>query len=181
MFLDSLKKREIKSLKKKKNELIESYNEKIENNKKKTVKTKKNMADEIKEDINDTTFLEKNILGINKEYDSKLYDQKIKKLESFILEEYLKYYLKNEENQKKIKNKDDEIMEIDIEFGKDVEKEMKNEELSDEEETKVELNEENQDIIDKIFELKKIGKEKKFTYILNSKWKKNKRKNKKTK
>ena len=72
-------------------------------------------------------------------------------------------------------------MEMDIEFGKDVEKEMKNEELSDEEETKVELNEENQDIIDKIFELKKIGKEKKFTYILNSKWKKNKRKNKKTK
>ena len=37
-------------------------------------------------------------------------------------------------------------MEMDIEFGKDVEKEMKNEELSDEEETKVELNEENQDI-----------------------------------
>ena len=72
-------------------------------------------------------------------------------------------------------------MEMDIEFGKDVEKEMKNEELSNEEETKVELNEENQDIIDKIFELKKIGKEKKFTYILNSKWKKNKRKNKKTK
>jgi len=72
-------------------------------------------------------------------------------------------------------------MEMDIEFGKDVEKEMKNEELSDEEETKVELNEENQDIIDKIFELKKIGKEKKFTYILNSKWKKNKRKNKKIK
>ena len=58
-------------------------------------------------------------------------------------------------------------MEMDIEFGKDVEKEMKNEELSDEEETKVELNEENQDIIDKIFELKKIGKEKKFNYILN--------------
>ena len=72
-------------------------------------------------------------------------------------------------------------MEMDIEFGKDVEKEMKNEELSDEEETKVELNEENQDIIDKIFELKKIGKEKKLTYILNSKWKKNKRKNKKIK
>ena len=59
------------------------------------------MADEIKEDINDTTFLEKNILGINKEYDSKLYEQKIKKLESFTLEEYLKYYLKNEENKKK--------------------------------------------------------------------------------
>ena len=46
-------------------------------------------------------------------------------------------------------------MEMDIEFGKEVEKEMK-----DEEETKIDLNEENQDIISKIFELKKLEKEK---------------------
>ena len=55
-------------------------------------------------------------------------------------------------------------MEIDEEFGKEVEKEM-NEEIS-EEETKIDLNEENQDIIDKIFLLKKFEKEKKFIYIL---------------
>jgi len=38
-------------------------------------------------------------------------------------------------------------MEIDNEFGKEVEKDMENEEISDEE-TKIYLNEENQDIID---------------------------------
>ena len=53
-------------------------------------------------------------------------------------------------------------MEIDEEFGKEVEKEMNDEEIS-EEETKIDLNEENQDIIDKIFLLKKFEKEKKFT------------------
>ena len=41
-------------------------------------------------------------------------------------------------------------MEMDIEFGKEVEKEMKEEEIS-EEETKIDLNEENQDIIAKRF------------------------------
>ena len=96
------------------------------------------MADEIKEDINDTTFLERNILGFNKNYDLKLYEQKIKKLENYSLEEYLKYYLKKEEKKqeeeekkkqkKKKKSNDDEIneikelMDLDEEFGEEVEK-----------------------------------------------------------
>ena len=50
-------------------------------------------------------------------------------------------------------------MEMENEFGKEVEKEMMEEEIS-EEETKIDLNEENQDIVDKIFELKKLEKEK---------------------
>ena len=50
-------------------------------------------------------------------------------------------------------------MKIDEEFGKEVEKEMNDEEIS-EEETKIDLNEENKDIIDKIFLLKKFEKEK---------------------
>ena len=50
-------------------------------------------------------------------------------------------------------------MEIDQEFGKEVEKEMNEEEIS-EEETKIDLNEENKDIIDKIFLLKKNFKKK---------------------
>ena len=57
------------------------------------------MKDEIKEDINDTTFLERNIIGFNKEYDINLYNQKIKKLENYSLEEYLKYCLKKEEKK----------------------------------------------------------------------------------
>ena len=69
-------------------------------------------------------------------------------------------------------------MEMDIEFGKDVEKEIKIEELSDDEDTKVELNEENQEINDKIFELKKIGKENNFAYIFNTKGKKTREKTK---
>ena len=56
-------------------------------------------------------------------------------------------------------------MELENEFGKEVEKEMMEEEIS-EEETKIDLNEENQDIEDKIFELKKLEKEKKFTYTI---------------
>ena len=74
------------------------------------------MADEIKEDINDTTFLERNILGFNKNYDLKLYEQKIKKLEDYSLEEYLKYYLKKEEKKqeeeekKKAKKRKNQIM-----------------------------------------------------------------------
>ena len=86
-------------MKKKKKELTNEYNEKIEENKKKEIKTKKNMAEEIKEDLNDMTFFERNILGFNKEYNLKLYEQKIKKLESFTLEDYLKYYLKKEEKK----------------------------------------------------------------------------------
>ena len=76
------------------------------------------MADEIKEDINDTTFLEKNILGFTKNYDKILFEKKRKKLENMNLEEYLKYYLKKEEkkqeeekkskSKKKLKNGDDE-------------------------------------------------------------------------
>ena len=42
-------------------------------------------------------------------------------------------------------------MEMENEFGKEVEKEMMEEEIS-EEETKIDLNEENQDIVDNIFE-----------------------------
>ena len=75
------------------------YDEKIEINKTKEVKQKKSMADEIKEDINDTTFLEKNILKDNQEYDKKLIEKKIKILEGYTLEEYLKYYLKKEEKK----------------------------------------------------------------------------------
>ena len=62
-------------------------------------------------------------------------------------------------------------MEMENEFGKEVEKEMMEEEIS-EEETKIDLNEENQDIVDKIFELKKLEKEKKFTYTLKANFKK---------
>ena len=69
-------------------------------------------------------------------------------------------------------------MEIDQEFGKEVEKEMNEEEIS-EEETKIDLNEENKDIIDKIFLLKKFEREKKFTYILNADFKTKKRRKKK--
>ena len=36
------------------------------------------MAEEIKEDLNDMTFFDRNILGFNKDYDLKLYEQKIK-------------------------------------------------------------------------------------------------------
>ncbi len=46
---------------------------------------------------------------------------------------------------------------------------------SSEEETKIDLNEENQDIKDKIFELKKLEKEKKFSYTLKADFKKRKR------
>ena len=56
-------------------------------------------------------------------------------------------------------------MEKENEFGKEVEKEIMEEEIS-EEETKIDLNKENQDIVDKIFELKHLEKEKKFTYTL---------------
>ena len=105
VFLNNLKNQEIRSLKRKKKELAQSYKEKINENKTKTIKTKKTMADEIKEDINDTTFLERNILGFNKNYDLKLYEQKIKKLEFYSLEEYLKYYLKKEEKNKKKRKK----------------------------------------------------------------------------
>ena len=63
------------------------------------------MADEIKEDINDTTFLEKNILGFTKNYDKILFEKKIKKLENMNLEEYLKYYLKKEEKNQEEEGK----------------------------------------------------------------------------
>ena len=89
MFLSNLKNKEIRSLKKKKKELADSYNQNIEENKTKTIKTKKNMGDVIKEDINDMTFFDRNMLGFNKEYDLKLYNQKIKKLEGYNLDEYL--------------------------------------------------------------------------------------------
>ena len=49
------------------------------------------MADQIKEDLNDTSFFERNILKFNKENSIKLYNQKIKQLEDYTLEEYLKY------------------------------------------------------------------------------------------
>ena len=71
------------------------------------------------------------------------------------------------------------------EFGEEVEKEMKKnkkeEEILEDEETKVDLNEENQDILNKIKELKKFEKEMKFTYIMNDDFKKKTRKNKKIK
>ena len=56
VFLNNLKNQEIRSLKRKKKELAQSYKEKINKNKTTTIKTKKNMVDEIKEDINDTTI-----------------------------------------------------------------------------------------------------------------------------
>ncbi len=59
-------------------DLAKAYREKLDENKVKAIKTEKTMTDEIKYDINDTTFLERNILGFNKEYDLKLYNQKIK-------------------------------------------------------------------------------------------------------
>ena len=68
-------------------------------------------------------------------------------------------------------------MEIDKEFGKEVEKELNDDENS-EEETKIDLNEENQDIIDKIFMLKRFEKEKKLTYILKTDFKKKRKKKK---
>ena len=37
------------------------------------------MGDDIKEDINDMKFFERNMSGFNKEYDLKLYNQKNKK------------------------------------------------------------------------------------------------------
>ena len=75
-------------------------------------------------------------------------------------------------------------MELEKEVGKEVEKEREKEksnedEIQEDEETKVELNDENQEIIDKIFELKKIEKREKFTYILNADFKKKTRKKKK--
>ena len=72
------------------------------------------------------------------------------------------------------------MAEIEKEFGKEVEKEMMEEEIS-EEETKIDLNEENQDILDKIFELHQFEKEKKITYIMDANWKKKSKKNKKLK
>ncbi len=39
------------------------------------------MSDQIKEDLNDITLCERNILKFNNEYNIKLYKQKIKKLE----------------------------------------------------------------------------------------------------
>ena len=42
----------------------------------------------IKEDINGMTFFDRNMLGY-KEYNLKLYNQKIKKLEVYNLDEYL--------------------------------------------------------------------------------------------
>ena len=48
---------------------------------------------------------------------------------------------------------------MEMEFGKEVEKEMKEEEIS-EEETKIDLNEENEAIVAKIIELKKQKKKK---------------------
>ena len=63
------------------------------------------MAYEIKEDINDTTFLEKNILGFTKNYDKILFEKKRKKLENMNLEEYLKYYLKKEEKKQEEKER----------------------------------------------------------------------------
>ena len=71
----------------------------------KKIKTKKNMAEEIKEDLNDMTFFDRNILGFNKDYDLKLYEQKIKKLEDYSLEDYLKYYLKKEEKKQEEEEK----------------------------------------------------------------------------
>ena len=65
------------------------------------------MAEEIKEDLNDMTFFDRNILGFNKEYDLKLYEQKIKKLEDYSLEDYLKYYLKKEEKKQEEEEKKD--------------------------------------------------------------------------
>ena len=50
------------------------------------------MGDIIKEDINDMTFFDRNMLGFKKEYDLKLYNQK--KIEGYNLDEYLKYCLK---------------------------------------------------------------------------------------
>ena len=66
-------------------------------------------------------------------------------------------------------------MEMENEFGKEVEKEMMEEEIS-EEETKIDLNKEYQDIVAKIFELKKLEKRKKFTYSLKVNFKKKKKK-----
>ena len=61
-------------------------------------------------------------------------------------------------------------MKLEKEVRKEVEKEREKEkrieeEIQEDEETKVELNDEDQEIIDKIFELKKIQKKEKFTYI----------------
>ena len=99
VFLNNLKNKEIRSLKKKKKEISNSYNQRIKENKTKTIKTKKNMADDIKEDLNDMTFFDRNMLGFNKNYDLKLFNQKIKKLEGYSLDEYLKYCLKKEEKK----------------------------------------------------------------------------------
>ena len=61
-------------------------------------------------------------------------------------------------------------------------KKGKNEdEIPEDEETKVDLNEENQEILDKIKELKKFEKKIKFTYIVDADWKKKTKKNKKSK
>ena len=78
-----------------------------------------------------------------------------------------------------------EMMEIDKELGVEVEKEMKknkkDDEIPEDEETKVELNEGGQEILNKIKELKKYEKKMKFTYIVDADWKKKTKKNKKSK
>ena len=67
-------------------------------------------------------------------------------------------------------------MDLDEEFGEKVEKEMKKgkkeDEIPEDEETKIDLSEENQEILDKIKELKKFEKKMKFTYIVDAEWKK---------
>ena len=74
------------------------------------------------------------------------------------------------------------IMDLDEEFEEEVEKEMKKgkneDELPEDEETKVDLNEENQEILEKIKELKKFEKKMKFTYIVDAEWKKKQKKSK---
>jgi len=111
------------------------------------------MTDEIKEDLNGMTFFVRNTLGFNKEYNLKLYDKIIKQLENYTLEDYLKYYFKKNNDDELKDEKINEIME---------KKEMIDEEIS-KEDTKIDLKEENQDIIYKIFLIKKFEKEKKLT------------------
>ena len=60
-------------------------------------------------------------------------------------------------------------------------KNKKDDEIPEDEETKVELNEDNQEILNKIKELKKSEKKMKFTYIVDADWKKKIQKNKKSK
>ena len=44
-------------------------------------------------------------MGINKEYNQKLYEKKIKQLENYGLEDYLKYCLKKEEKKQEEKER----------------------------------------------------------------------------